>query len=98
MADGIRHIINQHINAPGDDFGAWADDDSDTVIAPAVYTATDGSGTTAIWAGANGGMAIPIPVGALGQKVRIEWKLRGFGGSSDDYMGWYIDDVVVRTP
>ncbi len=74
------------------------DDDSDTVIAPAVYTATDGSGTTAIWAGANGGMAIPIPVGALGQKVRIEWKLRGFGGSSDDYMGWYIDDVVVRTP
>ncbi len=31
----------------------------------------------------------------LGKVVRIEWCLTGDGGSSDDYLGWYIDDVLI---
>jgi len=49
----------------------------------------------ATWATADGGTPIAIPGAALGQLVRIEWRLTGRGGISDDYLGWYIDDVVV---
>ncbi len=31
----------------------------------------------------------------VGQNVRIEWRLEGTGGASHDYLGWYIDDVLV---
>ena len=33
-----------------------------------------------------------LPVGAT---IRIEWILDGSGGADADFMGWYIDDVVV---
>jgi hypothetical protein len=65
---------------------------TDNVLAAAVYTADD-SGTTgdANW---NSVPAIDL-TSVVGQKVRIEWCLSGFGGTSDDFLGWYIDDVVV---
>ncbi|NNM30642.1 MAG: hypothetical protein HKO57_14065, partial [Akkermansiaceae bacterium] len=71
------------------------DDVTDTVIAAAIYTATDGATGDADWATANGGVPIEIPPAALGQPVRIEWSFTGFGGTTDDYLGWYIDDVSV---
>ena len=67
------------------------DDTTNTVIAAAIYTAADSSPTDANWSDV---AAIDLSAGA-GQLVRIEWCLSGFGGTSDDYMGWYIDDVVV---
>ncbi|WP_353415665.1 Ig-like domain-containing protein, partial [Haloferula helveola] len=72
------------------------DDTTDTVIAAAIYTAVDGDTNNADWALANGGTPIAIPPAALGQPVRLEWVLVGFGGASDDYLGWYIDDVTVK--
>jgi hypothetical protein len=67
---------------------------SDTIIATAIYSATDGDETSADWAPANGGTPIDLTP-YVGQAIRIEWCLDGKGGSSDDYMGWYIDDVTV---
>jgi hypothetical protein len=64
------------------------DDTTDTVIAAAVYTVPNGSG---------GWIASPVIdlSAGLGQVVRIEWCLTGTGGDTDDYLGWYIDDVNV---
>ncbi|NNC87461.1 MAG: hypothetical protein HKN82_03250, partial [Akkermansiaceae bacterium] len=69
------------------------DDTTDTVISSAIYTASDGDDASADW---NNVGPIAIPAGALGQAVRIEWLFTGFGGATDDYLGWYIDDVTVR--
>jgi hypothetical protein len=35
-------------------------------------------------------MALPV-----GASIRIAWVLNGTGGATQDFMGWYIDDVVV---
>jgi hypothetical protein len=69
------------------------DDTTDTVIASDIVTITDTADNAADWETV-GPVAIPAP--ALGQPVRIEWCLNGAGGPNDDYMGWYIDDVVVE--
>ena len=63
-----------------------------------VYTAVDGNNTTADWAAANGGTPIDLSAGA-GETVYLQWCLSGTGGIDADYMGWYIDDVVItETP
>ena len=67
--------------------------DGDVEIAT-VYTATDSDSSNAPWAPANGGSPIDLSAGA-GLTVYLQWCLSGTGGDSDDYMGWYIDDVVV---
>ena len=64
------------------------DDTTDTIIAPAVYTVPNGSSG---WASSP---TIDLSAG-IGQIVRIEWCLTGTGGGSDDYLGWYVDDVAV---
>ena len=68
------------------------DDTSDTVIAADILPITDGDINNAFWQSV-GPVAIPAP--ALGQPVRIEWCLSGTGGLGADFMGWYLDDVVV---
>ena len=72
------------------------DDTTDTILTGgiAIYTASDTDTGTADWAIANGGSAIDLAPFA-GQAIRIEWCLTGFGGFTEDYMGWYIDDVIV---
>lgn len=35
----------------------------------------------------------PLPVGTT---IRIEWILSGQGGATEDFMGWYIDDVLIE--
>ena len=63
-----------------------------------VYTVVDGDITTANWAAANGGTPIDLSAGA-GMIVYLQWCLSGTGGSFGDYLGWYIDDVVItETP
>ena len=37
----------------------------------------------------------PRGAGDLFQALLIEWCFTGFGGITDDYLGWYIDDVLV---
>lgn len=70
---------------------------TDTVISSMIYTADDaGAQSDADW---NNVGPIAIPAGALGQKVRIEWLFDGDNGVTNQYLGWYIDDVTVtRTP
>jgi hypothetical protein len=66
------------------------DDTTDAVIAAAIYTAVDGDITNADWAEVP---AINLAAG-VGRRVRIEWCFSGQAPAAD-YMGWYIDDVVV---
>jgi hypothetical protein len=63
---------------------------TDSVIAPAIYTAVDGNISNANWTDVP---AIDLAAG-VGQLVRIEWCFSG-QAPNVDYMGWYIDDVVV---
>jgi hypothetical protein len=52
----------------------------------------DGNPNSATWQ-TTGPIALPV-----GTPIRLKWCLTGDGGDSDDYMGWYIDDVrVVET-
>jgi hypothetical protein len=62
-----------------------------TIIAASIYTATDGDINTADWSAVP---AIDLAAG-VGQRVRIEWCLTGIAGGSNDYLGWYIDDVEI---
>ncbi|MGD7652581.1 MAG: Ig-like domain-containing protein [Verrucomicrobiales bacterium] len=68
------------------------DDTTDTVIAADIVTVIDTDIESAAWESIG---PVAIPASALGQPVRIEWCLSGTGGSTSDYMGWFIDDVVV---
>jgi len=64
---------------------------TDTIVAggAAIYTADDSATTgDANWNAVPGIDLTPV----VGQKVRIEWV---FTGATDQYIGWYIDDVVV---
>jgi hypothetical protein len=69
------------------------DNPATNIIATAIYTATDGDLSNALWTTV---APIAIPAAALGQAVRIEWRFSGAGGADTDYMGWYIDDVSVQ--
>ncbi len=69
------------------------DDTTDAEIA-VVHTSVDGDVNNSPWEAANGGSPIDLSAG-LGQQVRIEWCLTGLAGGSNDYLGWYIDNVVV---
>ena len=64
---------------------------TDAIIAAAIHTTTDADFESANWTTVNG---ISLAAG-IGQQVRIEWVLSGTGGSSNDFMGWYIDDVLI---
>ena len=69
----------------------------DAVLATAIHNSDpDPDINDTQWAPANGGADIEIPPGVLGQTVRIEWRLDGDGTEVDGYLGWYIDDVVVK--
>ena len=67
------------------------DDLTDTPIASDIVTIADGDTSNAAWTT----ITVEVPEVALGQPVRFEWCLNGTGGGSDDYLGWYIDDVSV---
>jgi hypothetical protein len=60
----------------------------DTVIAAAIYTATDGNINSTVWEAVP---AIDLAAG-VGMRVRLEW---AFTGGTAEYLGWYIDDVTV---
>jgi hypothetical protein len=63
---------------------------TDDVIAE-IHVSEDGDIGNAEWNGVG-----PIDLAAgVGQEVRIEWRFEGVGGTTDDFMGWYVDDVVV---
>jgi hypothetical protein len=62
---------------------------NEIVSGPFPFTVTDSSPTSANWQTTG---PILLPVGA---PVRIEWCLTGTGDDTDDYLGWYIDDVKV---
>jgi hypothetical protein len=65
-------------------------DDTGDDIGGAIYTAVDGDITNVEWAAVG-----PIDISAgVGLKVRLEWRFSG-QAPNEDYMGWYIDDVVV---
>ena len=68
------------------------DDVTDTVIATDIVSIIDGDIESAPWQLVG---PVAIPNVALGQLVRIEWCLSGTGGTTNDFMGWYIDDVTV---
>lgn len=69
------------------------DDATDTVIAGDIVSITDEDTGSAAWENVG---PIAIPAAALDRPVRLEWCLDGEGGSTDDYLGWYIDDVVIE--
>lgn len=59
-------------------------------IGEAIYTAMDTQISEANWAA-----VAPINLSAgVGLEVRLEWRFSGQAPNAD-YMGWYIDDVVV---
>jgi hypothetical protein len=64
---------------------------TDDIIAAGIHTSVDGVPNSAAWSVVNG---ISLSAGA-NQEFRIEWVLSGTGGDTQDYMGWYIDDVSV---
>lgn len=66
-----------------------ADTSEEIVSGDFPLTVTDADATAAHWQ--TSGPHI-LPVGA---PVRIEWAISGSGGAANDFMGWYIDDVVV---
>jgi hypothetical protein len=68
---------------------------TDTVIAAAIYTAIDPDINTTGW---NNVGPIAIPAAALGQKVRLEFSFSGAGFPAQDFVGWFIDDVLVVSP
>lgn len=66
------------------------DANTGTTIGDALYTALDSDINNAPWA-----MVGPFDLSVgIGSEVRIEWRLSGQAPTSD-YMGWYIDDVLV---
>jgi hypothetical protein len=78
----------------GDVAEVYVIDATDAVIGGGpIYNATGGVLTSVNWTAANGGTPIALPAGAMGQTVRIEWR---FSGAGTDFLGWYIDDVVVE--
>ena len=64
--------------------------DTNTDIGGAVYTGVDGDINNASWAAVG---PIDISAGA-GLNVRLEWRFSG-QAPGEDYMGWYIDNVLV---
>lgn len=68
------------------------DDTTDAVIVSDLIALSDTDDFAANWESVG---PVSIPAAAIGQPVRIEWCLSGVGGASKDYMGWYIDDVMV---
>jgi hypothetical protein len=63
---------------------------TDDLIAE-VHVSVDASDTQSEWEAVG-----PIDLSAgVGQEVRLEWRLTGTGATTADYMGWYLDDVVV---
>ena len=57
---------------------------------PFPLTIVDGDIESADWE-LSGPHELPV-----GSEIRIEWCFSGTGGTTADWMGWYIDDVVVR--
>jgi hypothetical protein len=67
-----------------------ADTDTEIVGGAFPLTVVDGNVVNnATWA-ASGPHALPV-----GARIRIEWCLSGSAGADNDYMGWYVDDVLV---
>ncbi|WP_411847089.1 hypothetical protein AAFN60_06465 [Roseibacillus persicicus] len=93
---GAELSFSEAIDAEdGDVAEVYLIDANDAIIGEGpIHTATlSGMSTSYSWAAANGGTPIALPAAAMEQTVRIEWR---FTGSGTDYLGWYIDDVVVR--
>jgi hypothetical protein len=87
----FAHAID--INTPGSDTAVLRIVNADTTVVIDTIPFPDGTISSANWQTAG---PITLPVGA---PIRLEWCLNGTGGDSDDFMGWYIDDVlVVETP
>jgi hypothetical protein len=69
------------------------DDTTDTPFATDIVKISDASSSSAAWERVG---PVSLPAAAIGERVRIEWCLTGTGGTSSDFMGWYIDDVLVE--
>lgn len=69
-----------------------ADTNDEIVSGDFPLTVNDLDISNAGWT-ASGPHALPV-----GAPIRIEWILSGTGGATQDYTGWYIDDVLVEEP
>ena len=68
------------------------DDTTDAEIGTEpVYVSSDPDEDSTGWAPSP---IISLPSEALGQPIRLEWRQNG-DSSSNDFLGWYIDDVEV---
>ncbi len=65
------------------------DTDEEIVGGAFPLTISDDNLSAAPWE-ASGPLVLPV-----GAPIRIEWILSGTGGTTEDFMGWYIDDVLV---
>jgi hypothetical protein len=66
-----------------------ADTSEEIVAGDFPLTVSDADATAAKWQ-TSGPHILPV-----GTPVRIAWIITGTGGAADDFLGWYIDDVVV---
>ncbi|MDP0492148.1 MAG: hypothetical protein Q7Q71_13955 [Verrucomicrobiota bacterium JB023] len=64
----------------------------DVIGSGAIYVATDSVLSTADWEE----VSVDLPSEAFGQSIRLQFRLSGSGGETEDYMGWYIDNVLVE--
>ena len=58
-----------------------------------IYTAVDIDASVTSWASV---AAIDLPANAFGKQVRLEFRLTGNGGELADFLGWYIDNILVE--
>lgn len=86
----FAHAID--IDAPGGDTAVLRIVNANTDAVIDTIPFADANPSSATWQ-TTGPIALPV-----GAPIRLKWCLTGDGGDSDDYMGWYIDDVnVVET-
>ncbi len=66
--------------------------DTGDVVAGPIHTSSDATTSSAHWAEVG---PIPLPAEAFGRQVRLEWRFTKVDAGTD-YLGWYIDDVIVN--
>lgn len=90
--DPRRFFALREYDAPVIFEADFEDGDEEIISAAFPLTVIDDDFDNADWE-RSGPHALPV-----GAPIRIVWSLTGTGGFANDYLGWYVDDVVVRQP
>ncbi|WP_411847014.1 hypothetical protein AAFN60_06020 [Roseibacillus persicicus] len=88
--------FSQNMDFPADDTAevyVVSDTTGEVIGTGAIFQAEDMDVNETDWETVSG---IELPAEALGQAVRIEFRFSGDGGPTNDFLGWYIDDVSVE--